>query len=205
MPFNNVSDPELIAKSAAMVEAFTPEKYAYLLSLLPTPAGFTELHNRLEANYPAALKGDSEKAKAFEADRKALYCDLSLIHVLAKAVAVKDATVPESLGLGHITEKAAHVTPSLTTPHDFKVVFDRAGQPYASVNKVPGAKGYQVWACDDDPSSEANWKLLTSSTGCKGIPITGLNRGKFNLLKIRAMRGTVAGPWSNWVSLDPTF
>lgn len=44
MPFNNVSDPELVAKSAVVAEAFTPEKYAYLLSLLPTPEGFTELH-----------------------------------------------------------------------------------------------------------------------------------------------------------------
>lgn len=203
MPFDNVSDPEFIAKSAAMVEAFTREKYEYLLSLIPTPASFTELHSRLEANYPAALKGDPEKAKAFEADRKAANREFALIHSLAKAVAVKDATVPESLGLGRTTEKAAAVTASLTSPHDFRVVFDPNGQLFASVIKVPGAKGYQVWACDGDPSIEANWKLAASSANCRRIAIPGLNRGKFNLLKIRAIRGNSVGPWSNWVSLEP--
>jgi len=71
MSHDNVNDPELIAKSAAMTEVFTPEIYARLVSLLPTPEGYAELHNRYEAGYPASLKGDPEKVKAFEADRKA--------------------------------------------------------------------------------------------------------------------------------------
>ena len=204
MPYNHVSDPEFIAKSSVVVEAFTQEKYAYLLSLVPTPERYAALHSRLEANYPAALKGDPEKAKEFEADRKAANSDLSLILGLAKVVAVKDATVPESLGLGRVTEKTASVTVALTDPQGFKVVFDPKGQLFASVTKVPGAKGYQIWACDGDPSIEGNWKLVASSTNCKGIAIKGLNRGKFNLLKIRAMRGKDAGSWSNWVSLEPT-
>ena len=46
MPYNHVSDHEFIAKSSAVAGAFTPEKYAYLLSLLPTPERYAELHWR---------------------------------------------------------------------------------------------------------------------------------------------------------------
>jgi len=204
MPFHNESDPERIAKSAAVAGAFTPQMYAYLLSLLPTPEGYAELHNRYEAGYPGALKGDPEKAKAFEADRNAVNSNLSLIFGLAKVVAVKDPTVPETLGFGHLTGKTAAAPTPLAVPRDFKVVYDPKGQLLASVTRVLGAKLYQVWACDDDPSIEANWRLVASSSNCKGIVLQGLNRGKFNLLRIRAMRSRDAGPWSNWVNLETT-
>ena len=202
MSHDNVNDPELIAKSAAMTEVFTPEIYARLVSLLPTPEGYAELHNRYEAGYPSALKGDPEKAKAFEADRKEVNTNLSLIFGLAKVVAVKDPTVPETLGLGHLPEKTAAAQVPLAGPRDFKVVYDPKGQLFASVTRVAGARGYQIWACDGDPSVEANWRLVASSAKCRGIAIMGLNRGKFNVLRIRAIRGRDAGPWSNWVSLE---
>lgn len=203
MPINDLSDAEMIAESAAVAEAFTPEMYAYLLSLLPTPQAFAELSSRLEANYPAALKGDPEKVKAFEADRNAMNCDLSLIRGLAKVVAVKDATVPESLGLGRVPQKKAAAMAPLTNPQGFKVVFDRHGQLFASVTKVPGAKGYQIWLCEAEPGIEANWKLFSSGTRCRRMPIPGLIRRNLTMLKVRAMRGHVSGPWSNFISLDP--
>ena len=106
MPFKNASDPEIIAKSAAVAEVFTPEKYAYLLSLIPTSAGFAELSNRLGENYPAVLKGDPDKTKEFEADRKALDRDLAVILGVGRAVTVHDPDVLESLGLGHVSERS---------------------------------------------------------------------------------------------------
>ena len=202
MPFNSENDSEVIVHSAAMVKAFTPEMYAYLLSLFPTPGGYAELHNRYEAGYPGALRGNPDQVKAFEADRKAVITDLSLILGLAKMVAVKDPTVPETLGVVHATAKTSPVT--LGIPRDFKIFYDPNGQQFASVARVPGAKGYQVWVCDSDPSIEANWRLIASSPNCKRIAIVGLNRAKFNVLRIRAMRGHDAGPWSNWVSLETT-
>lgn len=204
MPYNEMGHPEVIAISAAVNGAFTPELYTYLLSLLPNPEAFAALTSRMEANYAGFLKGDPEKVKAFEADRKALDCELTQIRVLAKAAAIKDPKVPETLGLGPVTEKTAATGP-LGIPEGFKVVFDPTGHITALMKKVNGAKGYQVWGCDTEPSIEANWKLVASSPNCKGIVITGLNRGKFNVLKARAMRGNGAGPWSNWVSLDPSF
>ena len=206
MPFNHVSDPEMITKSAAVNESLTPEKYAYLLSLLPTPQSYSELHNRFEASYTAALsgKGDPEKVKACEADRNALNQCLAILLGVAKAVTVKDPTVPQALGLAHVLEKTAAPAAALTEPHDFKVIYDPKGQLVASVTRVPAAKGYQVWACEGDPNIEANWKLAASSTNCKGIVVPGLNRGKPNWLKIRAIRGNTVGPWSNYVALSPS-
>jgi hypothetical protein len=205
MPFTNGSDPEILSKSAAIAEALTPEKLAYLFSLFPTSESFSALTNRMGENYPAFLKGDPEKVKEFELDRITLNSNLSLIVGLAKLAAVVDPTVPESLALGRPAEKVAPASVHLSIPQDLKITFDRQGVPLVSVSKVPGAKGYQVWACDSDPSLEANWKLVAASPSCRSIQISGLNRGKFNVLKIRAMRANGAGPWSNWVSLDPNL
>jgi hypothetical protein len=203
MSFNDLPDPEMIAKSAAVSEVFTPEKYAYLLTLIPTPQSYVEIHERYEASYAASLKADPEKVKACEADRQAINQDLSILHALAKAVAVKDPTVPESLGLDPKHEKAAPSVVTLTAPRDFKVVYTPEGKIIASVTRVEGAKGYQVWACDSDSNAklEENWRLAASSSNCKKIEITGLTRGKSAWLKVRAMRGNTAGPWSNYVSL----
>jgi hypothetical protein len=203
MPFTNGSDAEILAKSAALAEAFTPEKVAYLFSLFPTSQGFSELTNRMGENYPAFLRGDPDKVKEFEDDRKTLNSNVSMIIGLAKVAATVDPAAAESLGLGRPSEKAATSSIHLAIPQNFRMAFDPQGVPSVAVSKVAGAKGYQVWACDTDPSVEGNWRLIASSPSCKGIVISGLNRGKFNVLKIRAMRASGPGPWSNWVSLDP--
>ncbi len=201
MPLTN--GPELITKIAAIAAWLTPERHAYLMSLFPTPESITGLNNRLETNYPAALKGDPEKTKAYEEDQKAAARELLLVHGLAKLFALKDATVAETLGIGRAAEKTTAAVVELAHPLNFRLTFDTKGQLFASVAKVAGAKGYQVWACDGDPSIEGNWKLVASSPNCRGILIAGLSRSKFNVLRARAMRGHSAGPWSNWVSLDP--
>jgi hypothetical protein len=205
MPHNHVSHPEMITRSSPVAESLTPEKYAYLLSLLPTAESYLAQHNRFEASYAATLKGkDPDKEKACEEDRNALNQSLSILVAVTKAVMVKDPTLPEALGLARALEKTAAPAVALTEPHDFKAVYDPNGRLVVSVTRVPAAKGYQVWSCEGDPNIEANWKLTASSTNCKGIVITGLNRGKSNWLKVRAIRGNAVGPWSNYVSLSPS-
>jgi hypothetical protein len=201
MPFN-IPFPEMVAKSAVVTGRYTPEMYAHLLTLIPTPESLGVLHQRLEGSYMAALKADPEKVKMCEADCQALNHDLSILHALAKAVAVKDPTVSESLGLASTTEKTAPSAVALTAPRDFKVVYTPEGKITASVARVEGAKGYEVWACDSDPTLEANWKLAAWSSSCKKLEIKELSRGKSNWLKVRAMRGNTAGPWSKLVSLQ---
>jgi hypothetical protein len=202
MPNNHVTDSEMIPKSAAVVEVFTPEMHAYILSLIPTSDSYRELHNQYETSYTTALKGTPEDVKACEALRDAINQNLTILQGVAKVAAIKDPTLPEKLRLTHIIEKTA--TPTvLTDPRDFKVIYDRKGQIIASVARVLGAKGYQVWVCDDDPNVQANWRLAASSPTCKNIVIPGINRAKNNWLKVRAMRGNGAGPWSNCVTLSP--
>lgn len=204
MPHNNTSDPELISQSAAVAVAFTPAIYAHVMSLFPTPEAYSELHGRMEAGYPAFLRGDPEGVKAFEENRGEVKQLLTMLHGLARVATIKDPTVPEILGLGRLPEKSTAATVLLTDPHDLQIFYDRKGQLFARVSKVPGAKGYQVWICEGDPNVEANWKLAASSTNSRSILIPSLNRTKNNWLKARAMRGTTAGPWSNLVTLSPT-
>ena len=203
MAFTNAPDPEMITKSATVVQNFTAEKYALLLSLLPAPDRYLELHNRYQGNYTAYLQGDLSKAKEYEADRQELNKNLSMLVALSKIASVQNAKISEELGVAQFVETVTTRAVVLTEPHNFRIVFTPKGQLMASIVKVPGAKGYQLWVCDSDQSVDANWRLLSSSTKCRGIEVSGLNRAKFNLLKIRGVRGDDLGPWSNIVSIPP--
>ncbi|MBJ6726353.1 hypothetical protein [Geomesophilobacter sediminis] len=204
MPFLKVSNPEMITKSALVAEGFTTELYAYLVSLIPTPQSYAEEHSRFEASYSASLKGDPEKMKDCEADRNAVNQSLSILIGIAKAAAIKDPNVPKALGLANLMEKPAAPAASVSLePSGFRTAFNRKGELIGTVSKVPGAKWYEIWSCDDDPNLETNWKLVASTSNCRGIRITGLNRSKTNWLKIRAMLKNVAGPWSHCLSLPP--
>ncbi|GFO54007.1 hypothetical protein GMSM_10140 [Geomonas sp. Red276] len=203
MPFKNDSDPELITKSAGVTQVFTPEFYAHLVALVPTPESYRAIHDNYASSYTAMLSGNTDKAEEFEAHRNAVYQGLAILHGLAKALTIKDPTVSATLGLAPPASRTAY-TP-LSSPTGFRVTFASDGQPFASVDKVTKAKGYQVWCCDEDPNVEANWRLIASSPSCKGMALQGLlNRTKNNWLKIRAMRGKAeAGPWSNFINLPP--
>lgn len=204
MPFTNDSTPDLIAKSASVVHALTPEVYTYLLSLLPTPETIQANHNRITASYSAFLAGDTQKGKDCEADRLAVTEFLTILHGVAKAVTIKDPKVSEVLGLGPNQSKAAPSQISLPAPQGFKVVYNREGELVASVGSVAHAKAYEIWVCDGDPNLESNWKLLTQSFTCKGVILTGVDRAKPNWLKVRA-KGAKAkeGPWSSLITLPP--
>lgn len=194
MPYKHVSDPDMVAKSAAVAEAFTPELYQYLLSLLPTPQSYSELHQRFEASVAASLSGDPEKARECEEHRAELDTLVAGLYGLAKAAAVKDPKVPARLGLTAARGPASK--PSLPPPHDPRIVYN-GRRIMVSVTKIPAAKGYQVWACDGDPNVEANWRFEASSQNCRGIVLTDLDLSRTKWLRIRAMRGNTAGPWSN--------
>jgi hypothetical protein len=205
MPFKNENDHDLIARSASVVQAFTPEVYAYLVSLLPTPDGMQASHNSYTASYAGFLAGDPEKAKECEAQRAAVCEGLSILLGLAKAVTVKDPKVPEALNLGAAPTRKSSTSAELSQPNGFKVVFDTSGHITASVEKVKSARGYEVWLCDGDPNLETNWRLAASSPTCRKIIVSGLDRSKSNWLRSRAMGGKgTAGPWSNLVNLPPT-
>ena len=204
MSFKNDSDPELIAQSATVVQSYTQEAHEHLLSLIPTPQSVQANHTAYAASYAAFLGGDLDKAEECETYRIAVYEGLSILHGLTKAVTVKDPKAPEIVGLGAQPSKVKLTSISLAQPAGFRTAFTPQGLLVGSVTKVEHAMGYQVWACDSDPSVESNWRLVASSSTCKKILIPGLDYGKNNWLKIRAMRGKgVAGPWSNLVNLTP--
>lgn len=203
MAFTNDGDPELIAKSASVVQVFTPEYYNYLISLIPKPEEVQADHNSYATSYAGFLAGDAEKAKECQTHRNAVNQGLTILLGLAKAVTAKDPKVPEALRLAVLPNKVTSSKP-LAKPAGFKVTYTPEGQLVASVIKVESARGYQVWACDADPNIDSNWRMVASSSSCRGIQITGLDRGKSNWFKIRAMKGKgTAGPWSNFINLTP--
>jgi hypothetical protein len=203
VPYDKLGSPQVIAKNEQLTKLLTADLYAYLISLIPTPQTCAEISNRHQASYTASLKGGEEAIKECEADRLAGASMLKLVNALGKAFTIVDPKVPQMLGMEQAPEKASAAATIFPEPQDFKVVFNSKGQLLASVTKVKLAKAYEVWGCDGDPSVEANWRRLAESFICKGIVLNGVNREKTIWLKIRAMRSTGPGPWSNVITFSP--
>lgn len=199
MPYDDTNDPDLITLSEAVLQAFTPEMYNHMISLLPTPEIYAATHGQFANGYPAYLKGDPDGIKAFEEARNAIKQFLTMLSGLSKTAAIKDPTVPQRLPLTQTHAKSTGSNTALDASRDLKVYFDREGNMYVTFTRIPGAKGYQVWVCDGDPNVESNWRLAASSNNCRKIGIGGLDRSKNNWIKVRAMRGSEIGPWSNLV------
>lgn len=204
MPFRDTTEPEAIAQSAVAAKLFTPEMRELIVSHLPTSEGFIELHNRWEGNYMEYVKGDPEKVKAYEADRLEVAKQLTMIRTLAKMVGV-NAPIPDALINGGVRAKTVASSAPLAAPSSFKVDYGpKPGVQYGRVASVNHAKGYQIWACDGDPSIEANWSLAASGNSGRRIEITGRPAGKLTWFKARALRGNEHGPWSACVSIMTT-
>lgn len=199
MPHNNIPHPEMVAKSEEVRQVLTPELYNYLLSLIPNPQRYGQLHERFEGSLTGFLKGEPDMVKECEAAREELNQAISVIIGVGKAVSAIDPKVLEKLG--PLAHKTSSTSTALTAAKDLRVYFDKNGVPYCSVTRLVGAKGYEIWFCVGDPSMEASWKLLTWSTSCQKISLEGINRTVTNYLRLRGKRGTEVGPWSNLVIL----
>ncbi|WP_183354029.1 hypothetical protein [Geomonas silvestris] len=156
---------------------------------------------RHQASYAGFLKGDAEMAKACEEDRLEVCKHIAQYRGIAKACSIVNPKVPAMLGFDSATEKTPSAAIILAEVRDVRVTYNNFGQPVVSFAKVQNAKGYQIWISDGDPSIESNWRLYESATVCKGIVIPGLNRALFHWLKVRALRGKQAGPWSAAISI----
>ncbi|WP_185244282.1 hypothetical protein [Citrifermentans bremense] len=201
MPLDNLQHPEMINKATAVARALTPELYAYLVSLLPTPEELTELCRRYRESFAASLNGDPEQANICEEDRVAVSQVLTLLSGFGKAAAVKDPGVLGKLALHHLVSKKSAAATAVGSPGSLRIAFEPSGKPYAALAKVSGAKGYEIWCCGGDPGVESNWSLLAWSTNCKKIYLPGLDRNA-NFLRVRGKRGNKVGPWSNIVKIE---
>jgi hypothetical protein len=202
MPLRDTSEPEAIAQSSIAVKLYTPELRELLLSHLPTSEGLAEVHSRSEGNYMDFVKGDPDKVKAYEADRSEVARQLSIIRSLAKMLRPYDHTIPELLIKGGGHAKTVASSAPLGAPPNLRVEYgEKPGVLLCWVGSVAHAKGFQIWACEGDPSIEANWSLAGSGNSGRKIVITGRPAGRLTWLKARGMRRNQPGPWSACVSI----
>ncbi|GFO68672.1 hypothetical protein GMLC_22510 [Geomonas limicola] len=201
MPYINLTNDALILKTKELLQALTPEMQNLLFSLMPNAEKLTAATLRHQENYAGFLKGEADAAKACEESRLEVCKQLTQYHGVIKACATVEPKVAQLLGTVPVAEKASSAPQVLSEPRDMKVTYNKFGQPVVSFSKVPGAKGYQIWVSNGDPSIESNWMLFESSSTCRGIILSGLDRGTFHWLRIRANRGNQTGPWSASISL----
>lgn len=202
MPHNNLPHPEMVTKSEEVRQVLTPELYQLLVSLIPTPERYSALHERFEDSVTGYLKGDPEKVKECEAARLDLNRAMTVVTGVGKVVSVIEPSIGEQLRLAQAQERSA-VAADLGAIKDFKLHFDKDGRPYCSVAKLASAKGYEVWFAESEPSVDSNWKLLSWSTSCQKLDLSGLNRSRTSYIKVRGKRGQVLGPWSHFLVLNP--
>jgi|GEM_PF-2475061 len=204
MPYSDVPDSELVAQSATVSQVFTPDFHANLMSLMPGPDSFRTNQSTYASTFAGSLTGDAEQARACEIARQAVDRDMTILRGVVKVLGIKDPKVLEALSLGSSSSaRGTAASETLSQPTGFKALFTPAGDLVGSVTRMKGAKWFQVWACDGDPTVEANWRLVASSASCRSIPIPGLDRSKNNYLKIRAMGSKGPGPWSHMINIEP--
>ena len=201
MPHNNIPHPEMVAKSEEVRQAYTPEARDYLVSLFPTSESYDVMHDRYEKAITGFYKGDPAMVKECEEARRDLEQAMAIIQGVRKAVSVADPRVYVAPGGPH--SKSSTAAAVVAAAKDLRLLFDKNGQPYCSLTRLPGAKGYEIWFCVGEPGVETNWSMLTWSTSCQKMYLTGLNRTVTNYLKLRGKKGHEVGPWSNMVILQP--
>jgi hypothetical protein len=200
MQISDLGHPEAIAKSEELIQTLTPEVQELLTSLMPNLEKLIAATTRHQESYAGFLKGNPEMAKKCEADLAEVCRCLAQYHGLGKTCAIVNPKVLEMLGFAPAAEKSSPGHVVLTEPRDVKLKYDSQGRPVLSFSKVPGSKGYQIWISDGDPSVVANWRLLDSSSNCRGI-VLSVDRTTFHWLKVRANRGKDVGPWSAAISI----
>jgi len=199
---NKTPDSEMLPKSSAVSKAYTEETHNYLLSLLTNPGRFKEANDRFHASYNAVMEGDTDKVATCEADRKQLDREYLLLAGLAKVAAQQDPGVPEKLGLGPLGVKTATVATPVPKASNFKLVHGiNSGEMTGSVSSIKGVRMFEVWGCEGDPNLEQNWKLMAASPNCQRIAIKGLTPGSKYWFRVRAVRSSGVGPWSNYITL----
>ena len=71
-----------------------------------------------------------------------------------------------------------------------------SGQLDVRFGRVPGACSYEVQVAVGDPSVEANWRTVLTSTTCTGVLLRDLPPLQTCWVRVRGLVGQSLGPWS---------
>ncbi|HBG04508.1 MAG: hypothetical protein A2075_07065 [Geobacteraceae bacterium GWC2_58_44] len=206
--FDGVHDAEIIPATASIVVAMAkdPTLYQSLLSLLPTQRELAEIHERHKSLYNEVLGGDSGKAAQLDEERKELNRRFSMFIGMVKLAAPGDPTLPQKLGLAPQKAKKSKATALPTWPGNFQMQQHRTehGVFTGKCNPVPRARGFEMGACEGDPTIESNWRYAAMAVCASKLEVRGLIPGTVYSFRVRAVGANGPGPWSSFVTLMAT-
>lgn len=203
--FERLSESDFQTKAGVIVAALTgnanfPEPWP---AQVPSLAQITDALNTYRAAYHAALTRDTSKISQRNAARQTLTDLLKRLAPYLEAIAQGNPDVLATSGydLRHDTTRGGNNTVP-EAPSDFRVSHGQlSGTLDVHTAKLPGAGSYEVHLSQGDPSVEANWKLVITSTICNHIPLSGLTPGQTYWLRLRAINSLGAGVWTAPVSV----
>ncbi len=180
------------------------------LTLLPDPwpdsypsrTQLTTAYTAYENAYDAAREGGKTALDTRDQKRAALEKVLrdAAPYFESVAKAADDITILDATGYD-LRQPPVPAADPLPAPALKLSRNGASGVLLASARRVRGGNSYEVQLCTGDSAVESNWKHVTTSTGSRGIALTGLTPGQLYNVRMRAVGGRGAGLWSPAVSL----
>jgi hypothetical protein len=203
--FADLNDSEIISTTAAIVVAMAkdPTLYEYVLSRLPTQSQLQEIHDLFTGNYSAVLAGNSEKIHDRDLNRDELNRKFAAFVGMVKLAAEFDPSLPQRLAIPQPPpKKKSHSSIHLVALSNFKVQHgEEHGVIIGKASGLRGARGFEIWGCQGDPTVEQNWRYMALSTKASRMEVRGLIPGTLYSFRARAIGPNGPGPWSSYATL----
>ncbi|MEX8518008.1 MAG: hypothetical protein AB3X44_05800 [Leptothrix sp. (in: b-proteobacteria)] len=166
---------------------------------LPSVQMITDKFGSLRVAHQAALSRDVNKIAERDKIQAELNDMLRQIRPFLEMTANGDMAILKSTGFPLRTEYTRNPNPApLPAPTGLRVTHGPgSGNLDAHVNKEPRAGGYEAALTYGDPSDESGWQHAATSTTASHIPVRGQTIGQILWVRVRCVKGTIYGSWSD--------
>ncbi|QWV92155.1 fibronectin type III domain-containing protein [Geomonas oryzisoli] len=195
-------DDEIIRASDDLLTSLSkdPTIMQSIYDVLPNQEKLQEARDRHRSLFHQVVDGAHDKEPELEAARNDHVAKMNLVTGMATLTGKHDPTIPQKLGLVHPLTGKRSPAGGLSVPENFRMVYE-GRMIIARGSAVKGARSYEIWVCEGDPFTEANWRHHATSGKINRIEITGLTPGRLYYFRIRAVGANDSGPWSNFISM----
>lgn len=175
-------------------------------SFVPSPEQYKATYDAFRAVHQEALTGNHVKIAERNATRLTLNQQTVDLADFVELASRKDASVMIRSGFdyfrrtyGSAPPVAFHAIPGAAASLQAKHGPER-GTIILKATGITGAKSYDVWITDGDPTVEKNWRHF-EVFGTSRMVLKNLEPGRLYSFRVRGIGGAESGPWSHYISL----
>jgi hypothetical protein len=203
--FQRLSEADFQAKAGHIIASLTGNPH-YPEPWPPQAPSLSRLNEAFEAYrvaYHASLTHDSVKIKQRNDARQTLADLFAQLAPYLEMIAQGDIDILASTGFDlRRDNQRGQNSGVLPAPTGLRVVHGpHSGTLIVRVDRLTGAGSYDVQTAQGDPTVEANWKHVLTSTTSTHILLDGLNPGQTYSIRVRGLNSGGNGVWADAVSV----